>query len=47
MNVKNEKKDNVKTVKKDCTDENKEKDNTNENEKKTHINIKINSNNFY
>ena len=40
MNVKNEKKDDVKTVKKDCADEN-------ENKKKTYINMKINFNNFY
>ena len=47
MNVKNEKKNNIKTVKRDCADENEEKNNTNENEKKIHINIKINSDNFY
>ena len=47
MNVKNEKKDDMKTVKKDCADENEEKNNTNKNEKKAHINMKTDFNNFY
>ena len=47
MNVKNEKKNDVKIMKKDCANENEKKNNANENEKKVHINIKINSDNFY